>query len=530
MPPEGRPLDPARRPDGSAAAPLDLAIIGGGINGCGIARDAAGRGLSVLLCDKGDLGGGTSSASTKLIHGGLRYLEYYEFRLVREALQEREVLLRAAPHIIWPLRFVLPHHRGLRPFWFLRLGLFLYDHLGGRHLLPKTAVLSLRGDARGQVLQDSYTRGFEYSDCWVEDARLVVLNALDAAEHGADIRPRTRCVSAERSGRVWRLTLRPEGGAGADATAATTVVHARTLVNAAGPWVSTVLQDTVRINSAQSVRLVKGSHLVTRRLFDHDRCYIFQNSDGRIMFAIPYEGDFTLIGTTDLDYAGDPTGVAIDDDEIGYLLRETAAYLRTPIRREDVVWSYAGVRALYDDGASTAQQATRDYVLTTDGDGRDRPMLLSVFGGKITTYRRLAESALERLRPALDGMAGPWTRGRALPGGNFPVDGFDMLVAQLQWAYPFLDAGHARRLARLYGTRARELLGTARSRHDLGRAFGGDLSEREVDYLMRREFACTADDVLWRRTKLGLRLTPEEARDLASWMADNRDRMAPPAA
>ncbi|MBB4284546.1 glycerol-3-phosphate dehydrogenase [Roseospira goensis] len=535
MPPETAPISTAgptagpstpARPDGSATAPFDLAIVGGGINGCGIARDAAGRGLSVFLCDKGDLAGGTSSASTKLIHGGLRYLEYYEFRLVREALKEREVLLRAAPHIIWPLRFVLPHHRGLRPFWLLRLGLFLYDHLGGRRLLPGTTVLDLHNDPRGASLRDDYVRAFEYSDCWVEDSRLVTVNALDAVEHGAVVRPRTRCVSAERAGGLWRVTLRPADDDGGRPE----TVHARTLVNAAGPWVTTVLSEAVRANSVERVRLVKGSHIVTRKLYDHDRCYIFQNSDGRIMFAIPYERDFTLIGTTDLDFEGDPTDVAIDEAEVSYLMTEAAEYLRTPIRREDVCWTYAGVRPLYDDGAGQAQQATRDYVLTTDGDGRERPLLLSVFGGKITTYRRLAEAALEKLRPALPFMGPAWTRERALPGGNFPVDGFETLVAQLRWAYPFLESAHARRLARLYGTRARELLGTARSRRDLGRPFGADLYEREVDYLMRREFARTADDVLWRRTKLGLRLSAAEAADLAAWMADNGARMAPPAA
>jgi len=476
----------------------DLLVIGGGVNGGGIARDAAGRGLSVMLVEQGDLAGATSSASTKLIHGGLRYLEHYEFRLVREALLEREVLLRAAPHIVWPMRFVLPHHKGLRPWPLLRLGLFLYDHLGGRRILPPTRTLDLRRDPAGGPLKPRYRRAFEYSDCWVEDARLVVLNARDAADRGAEVRTRTRCVSARRDGALWRVAVHDL------ATDARWEVAARALVNAAGPWVAGVLGQVAGRNAVARVRLVKGSHIVTRRLFDHDRSYIFQNADGRICFAIPYEDDFTLIGTTDEEFTGDPAGVAISAAETDYLLASVSDYFRTPVARSDIVWSYAGVRPLFDDGASRAQEATRDYVLTREGETGEAP-LLSVFGGKITTYRRLAEAALQRLAPDLPGMAGPWTAAATLPGGDFPWDGADDLSQALRGRYPFLAAGEARRLVRRYGTRAATMLGDAAARGDLGRDFGAGLSEREVDWQMRQEWARTAEDVLWRRTKLGLR-------------------------
>src|SRR4051812_36305045 len=394
----------------------DLLVIGGGVNGCGIARDATGRGLSVTLAEKGDLAGATSSSSTKLIHGGLRYLEYREFRLVREALIEREVLLRAAPHIVWPLRFVLPHHEGLRPWPVLRLGLFLYDHLGGRRILPPTRGLDLRSDPAGAPLKPEYHRAFEYSDCWVEDARLVALNARDAADRGATVLTRTRCVSARREGGLWQATLRDE------ATGAVTEVAARGLVNAGGPWVTEVLGGVAGLNTPARVRLVKGSHIVTRKLYDHDRCYIFQNADGRICFAIPYEEDFTLIGTTDQEFTGDPADAAISEAETAYLCRAVSDYFRRPVTRADVVWSYAGVRPQYDDGASRAQEATRDYVLTLDAQQGEAP-LLSVFGGKITTYRRLAEAALAKLVPHFPQMRGPWTANARLPGGDFPWNG-----------------------------------------------------------------------------------------------------------
>ncbi|MDR6955271.1 glycerol-3-phosphate dehydrogenase [Ancylobacter sp. 3268] len=500
----------------------DLAVIGGGVNGCGIARDAAGRGASVVLFEQGDFAGATSSASTKLIHGGLRYLEHYEFRLVREALMEREVLWAMAPHIIRPLRFVLPHHDGLRPAWLLRLGLFLYDHLGGRKLLPATRTLDLTRDEAGRPLRAGYTRGFEYSDCWVEDSRLVVLNALDAAERGADIRPRCRVVSAEQAGDHWRIEVQGSGEEGG----ARETIRARVLVNAAGPWVHQVLAQVVRVNSPANVRLVQGSHIVVKKLYDHDRAYIFQNADGRIIFAIPYERDFTLIGTTDRDYKGAPHEVKASDEEIAYLCAAASEYFKAPVTPDQVVWTYSGVRPLYDDGASKAQEATRDYVLELEGgegNGAGLPPLLSVFGGKITTYRRLAEHAIEKLGPHLAVLAKPaWTRGAPLPGGDFAVGDQPRLVAQLKRAHPWLDEALARRLVIAYGTRALRLLDGARSQADLGRVFGADLTEAEVRYLMREEWARSADDVLWRRSKLGLRLSPEQKAALETFMADEQ--------
>ena len=490
-------------------APYDLAIIGGGVNGVGIARDAAGRGLSVLLVEQNDLASGTSSRSTKLIHGGLRYLEYYEFRLVRESLTEREVLLRSAPHIIHPLRFVLPHHAGLRPRWMLRAGLFLYDHLGGRRILPPTRSLDLRRDAAGAPLQPRYTRAFEYSDCQVDDSRLVVLCARDAAGRGAEICTRTRCTAARRADGLWQLSLQTSGQI-RDAAA-------RVLVNAAGPWVVHVLQDVVADNEPRRIRLVKGSHLVARRLFEHDRSYIFQNADGRICFAIPYHDDFTLIGTTDEDYVGDPAAVSITPEEEAYLLAAISDYFRRPVTSSDIVWRFAGVRSLQDDGASSAQKATRDYALDLKGE----PPLLSVFGGKITTFRRLAEAAMARLAPFFPGLRAAWTHAAPLPGGDFPPDGAPALRAELQRRYPFLAEPTARRLVRSYGTLAVDMLGDAQSAGDLGQGFGADLTEREVGWLIRTEWARTAEDVLWRRTKLGLRLSEREQSALAQWFADS---------
>nr|WP_294546069.1 glycerol-3-phosphate dehydrogenase [uncultured Rhodopila sp.] len=485
---------------------FDLAIIGGGINGCGIARDAAGRGWSVFLCERGDLGSGTSSASTKLIHGGLRYLEQYEFRLVREALKEREVLWGIAPHIVWPLRFVLPHHRRLRPAWLLRLGLFLYDHLGGRRRLPPASTLNLRSDPVGRVLKPAFARGFAYSDCWVEDSRLVVLNARDAADRGATIVSRTACVSAERADGFWSLDLR-------DAVTGTTrTVRARALVNAAGPWVAEVAGSVVRANVPAPIRLVQGSHVVVRKLYEHDAAYIFQNADGRIFFLIPYERDFTLIGTTDQDYKGDPSEVCISPGETDYLCRSTAEYLRVPITPDQVVWSYSGVRPLFDDGSADPKQATRDYVLQLDAPG-GAPALLTVFGGKITTYRRLAETALSMLQPHLPPAASRkpgWTGRTALPGGDFPMDGFEAVVATAAARYPFVPPATLRRLFRAYGTRADTIIGGAAAFTDLGRVLGADLTDAELRYLIGHEWARTAEDVVWRRSKLGLRLAPAE--------------------
>lgn len=497
----------------------DLFIIGGGINGCGIARDAAGRGLSVFLCEMNDLASGTSSWSTKLIHGGLRYLEYYEFRLVREALIEREVLWQIAPHIIKPLRFVLPHHDGLRPAWLLRLGLFFYDHLGGRRLLPPARTLDLTSEPAGEPLASGrFQRGFEYSDCFVDDARLVALNARDAADRGATIRTRTRATGIARRDGLLHVSLEDTMSGGAS------TVRARAVVNAAGPWVENVLARDAAIEKHAKVRLVQGSHIVVPKLFAHDRAYIFQNADGRIVFAIPYEGDFTLIGTTDRDYHGDPAEVKITQEEIAYLCASVSEYLSRPVKPDDIVWTYAGVRPLYDDGASEAKAATRDYVFELDViDGLP---LLSVFGGKITTYRRLSEEALERLTdflPEPSRAREGWTASQPLPGGDFAVNGVQRLADDLRRTWAFLTAPHALRLARSYGTRARELLGQAASAADLGRDFGATLTESEVRFAMTREWAVTADDMLWRRSKLGLRATPEQARDLEQWMAAHRE-------
>jgi glycerol-3-phosphate dehydrogenase len=490
----------------------DLAVIGGGINGCGIARDAAGRGASVILFEKDDLASATSSASTKLIHGGLRYLEHYEFRLVREALMERERLWAIAPHIIWPLRFVLPHHKGLRPAWLLRLGLFLYDHIGGRRKLPATRTLDLARDAAGRPLKDDGARAFEYSDCWVEDSRLVVLNAMDAAARGAAIHTRSRVVAADRDNGSWRVTTESDG--------VRKTVQAKALVNAAGPWVGDVLGGVVRSNTKAAVRMVQGSHIVVPRLYEHDRCYIFQNSDGRIIFAIPYERDFTLIGTTDRDFKGDPSGAKATPEEIDYLCAAASEYFREPVTPQSVVWTYSGVRPLYDDGASKAQEATRDYVLTLDAPEGQAP-LLSVFGGKITTYRRLAESALEKLAPhAAWAARSTWTVTGTLPGGDFPVDGFEARVDALAASHPWLARKTVTRLVRAYGTRASGILEGAASVDDLGRHFGADLYEREVRYLMRAEWAKRAADVLWRRSKLGLRFTASEQEALERFMAE----------
>jgi glycerol-3-phosphate dehydrogenase len=508
-------------PTGASPPTFDIAIIGGGINGCGIARDAAGRGWSVFLCEQGDLGGATSSASTKLIHGGLRYLEYREFGLVRKALREREVLWGIAPHIIWPLRFVLPYQKGLRPAWVLRLGLYLYDHLGGRRRLPPTRTLDLATDPAGLPLKPGFARAFEYSDCWVEDSRLVVLNARDAADRGAVIAPRTACVGAERVDGAWHISVEDAHGQ--------RTIRARTLINAAGPWVDRVLGMVLRGGARARTRLVKGSHIVVRRLFDHDRSYIFQNTDGRIFFAIPYEHDFTLIGTTDADYQGDPADVSVSSTEIAYLCHAASAYFRNEVTPDKVAWSYAGVRPLYDDGASEAQAATRDYVLDVDVSA-GAAALLTVFGGKITTYRKLAEAALARLQthlpPATANAAG-WTAAAPLPGGDFAD--FEAEVAASARRYPFLPDGTARRLVRAYGTRIADVIGPADSMAGLGRIIGADLTEAEIAYLISAEWAVTAADIVWRRTKLGLRLSAAELADLESTLLARRATSGQPA-
>lgn len=480
---------------------FDLMVIGGGLNGCGIARDAAGRGLSVAVCERGDLGGATSSASTKLVDGGLRYFEHSAFCLVREALKEREVLWGIAPHIIWPLRFVLPHHKGLRPAWLLRLGLFIYDHIGGRKLLPTTVTRRLEDG----ILKPDFTIGFEYSECWVEDSRLVVLNARDAAEHGAEIMPHTECVTATRADGLWSVSVR-----GLDGRARP--VHARALVNAAGPWVASVLADVVKATTSAKVRMVQSSHIVVPRLYAHDRSYIFQNADRRLFCAIPYERDFTLIGTSGQDYTGDPADVHATAPEIACLCKGASDYFAVAVRPDQVVWTYSGVRLLCDDGANTAQEAMRDTLLTMDAP-EGEAALLTVFGGQITTYRLLAEAALERLAPYLPPRTGAkpgWTAHAPLPGGDFDRFGFSALVETLCKGRPWLPPVTAARLARAYGTRATRIIDGAQSLSDLGEWFGADLSAAELRYLAREEWARTAADVVWRRSKLGLRLSPSQ--------------------
>lgn len=491
-------------------AAYDILVVGGGVNGAGIARDAAGRGYKVMLVEQNDLASATSSASTKLVHGGLRYLEYYEFRLVREALTERETLLRAAPHIIWPLRFVLPHHRGLRPRWMLRAGLFLYDHLGGREILRGAESFRLEGDPRGAPLKPEFEHGFEYSDCWVEDSRLVVLNAMDARERGAEILTRTRARAISAEDGLWRVELEGEGGVRS--------VAARALVNAAGPWVDTVLRAVLRRNEPPKfqLRLVKGSHIIVDRQYEGDHAYIFQNADKRVIFAIPYEQDFTLIGTTDLPYEGDPAAVAIEDSEIDYLCAAASEYFRKPVTRASLRRTYSGVRPLHDEGdAKNASAVTRDYAFDLSGT----PPMLSVYGGKITTFRRLAEHAMEKLVPMLGDRGAPWTASAPLPGGDIPNADFDAFLAGLAHDFAWMERKSLRRLARAYGTRVRKILDGARSVADLGEAFGGGLTAREIDYLKREEFARTSEDILWRRSKLALHLSRDEASRLAGLLS-----------
>lgn len=491
---------------------FDIFVIGGGINGCGIARDAVGRGYRVALAEMNDFGSGTSSGSTKLIHGGLRYLEHYEFRLVREALMEREVLWAMAPHIIWPMRFVLPFQKGgVRPAWLIRLGLFLYDHLGGRKLLPATKTLDMRRDPAGKPLKPFFSKAFEYSDGWVDDARLVVLNARDASDRGALILARTKVMSCRRERGRWSVEVEDQR------TGARRTFTAKMLVNASGPWVDQVLAGTMGQNANRQVRLVQGSHIVVKKKFEGTRAYFFQNPDNRIIFAIPYEQDYTLIGTTDRDFEGDPKNASISPEEIFYLCSAASEYFAEPVSSQDIVWTYSAVRPLYDDGASKAQEATRDYVLKVDAT--DATPLLNVFGGKLTTYRRLAEHALEKIAEEIGGKGSTWTATSRLPGGDFDVNGYQEQVAKLMAAHPFLGAAHAQRLVRAYGTAAFEMLRGAQSQNDLGRYFGGDLYGREVDWLMAHEWAHQAEDVIWRRTKQGLRLSADEVHVLEEYMA-----------
>ncbi|MDF2119961.1 glycerol-3-phosphate dehydrogenase [Roseiarcaceae bacterium H3SJ34-1] len=491
------------------ARTFDLLIVGGGVNGCGIARDAAGRGLDVCLIEMNDLASATSSASTKLIHGGLRYLETYEFALVREALAEREVLLTIAPHLVRPLRFVLPVLPGMRPAWLLRLGLLLYDYLYWRRTLPGTATLDLRRVGAGRPLRETMRRGFEYSDCRVDDARLVILNARDAADRRASIRPRTKLLDAKRQAGLWRARVETQQGEIEE-------IAARALVNAAGPWAGSLLGRIEGVDQSARIRLDQGSHIVVRRMFEGEQAYIFQNADGRIVFAIPYEGDFTLIGTTDREYRADPAKVHAGEDDIAYLIEAANLYFRQQLSREDVVWTYAGVRALLDDGASAAR-ATREYKLVVDA--ADGLPLLNVFGGKITAYRHLAEKALDQLKPFFPRMRrGPWTADEPLPGGDLPAGGLAALETALAARFSWLEPTLVARLARSYGTRVWALLGEAAGIEALGRHFGAGLYGLEVGWLMREEWAQTAEDVLWRRTKLGLRLSPQEAQNLELFM------------
>jgi glycerol-3-phosphate dehydrogenase len=491
--------------DVSMTETYDLLIVGGGINGTAIARDAAGRGLSVLLCEKDDLANHTSSASTKLIHGGLRYLEYYEFRLVRESLKEREVLLRSAPHIIWPLKFILPIDKGMRPAWLLRLGLFIYDYIGGRKTLPPTRSVNLHQGRHKGLLEPRLKKGFEYSDCWVEDSRLVVLNAVDARAKGAKIETRAEIKTLKEAGEYYHAEIHSGGHI--------TSVKAKAVVNAAGPWVDEVLNKVKPGKNEESLRLVKGSHIVTKKLYEGDHAYIFQNEDDRIIFAIPYEDDYTLIGTTDVPHETDPSAVSISDEEIHYLCECAAEYFETEITSEQVVWTYSGIRPLFDDKSEDASAVTRDYVLDISENTKGAP-LLSVYGGKITTSRKLAEHALEKLEPYFSSMKEAWTREAYIPGGDIPQGDYQAFIAGLYTQYSDIPQAYLRHLAQAYGTCVHTILSQGES---VGTIFGHVMSEAEAHYLVRAEFAKTTEDILWRRTKAGLHLTPEETLRFTDW-------------
>lgn len=489
----------------SEQAEIDLLVIGGGINGVGIARDAAGRGLSVALCEQGDLGQATSSASSKLLHGGLRYLEHREFKLVRESLSEREVLLHNASHIVKPMRFVTPHNRKVRPAWMLQAGLILYDRLAPDSSLPKSERLSLRAHAYGGPLASRLRTGFVYSDCWIDDARLVVLTALDAAKRGATILPRTRVVAAERHPDHWLAT-----------TSTGQTIRARAIVNAAGPWVPGVLRDVLQVDMPARLRLVKGSHIVVPRIHDGEQAYVLQNDDRRIVFVLPFESHYTLIGTTDVPYTGDPANVQISGSETEYLCDLVNAYFRAQISPADVVYAYSGVRSLFDDEAASASTVTRDYQLETDSDGG--APVLNVLGGKLTGYRLLSEQVIVQLA-AIFPEAGPdWTATAPLPGSNPGSPGFGSFLERVILEFPWLPAGLARDYARRYGTRMHKLLDGCTSVEQLGEEIGPDLFEREVRFLVDHEWAVTAEDILWRRTKLGLRQTPESTARLTAWL------------
>ena len=500
----------------------DVLVVGGGINGTGIGRDLAGRGWRVVLCEQDDLASHTSSSSTKLIHGGLRYLEYYEFSMVRKALQEREVLMRSAPHIIRPLRFVMPHDPSMRPAWMIRAGLFLYDHLARRDVLPGTASIDLREHELGRCLQPHLGRAFVYSDGWVDDARLVVLAALDAQARGAVIHTRTRCVAAQRRREGWEVTLQPQG-------AAPRQLRARALVNATGPWAESFLRCEARaaqgeLLATRSLRLIKGSHVVVPRRFTHDHAYLFQNPDKRIIFAIPYEGEFTLIGTTDVELHGEPGEARIDAEETKYLCEQASRYFKQPVRPSEVVWSYSGVRPLLDDASNDPSAVTRDYLLEANSEAAP---LLSIWGGKITTFRKLAEQAADQVGRMLGEVRKPWTGRAVLPGGDFsgwigpaqrPDTDFDRFLGAVRKRYPWLAEPSLRRMASAYGSSIDQVL--APSPAGMGAQVAPGLHEAELDYLRRREWAITADDVLWRRSKLGLHYTAQQRLDVADWMSE----------
>lgn len=494
---------------------VDLFVIGGGINGAGIARDAAGRGLSVVLCEKDDLAEGTSSRSGKLVHGGLRYLEYYEFRLVREALIEREVLMRNAPHIIWPMRFVLPHSPQDRPAWLVRLGLFLYDNLGGRKKLPGTRTLDLHRDPEGAAIKDAYHKGFEYSDCWVDDARLVILNAVDAAERGAMVMTRSPCVSARRDGQVWRITTRNT------VTGETQEFAAKLLVNAAGPWVTDVVNRVAGSNSPRNVRLVKGSHIIVPKFWKGENAYLVQNHDKRVIFINPYEHDKALIGTTDIAYDGRAEDVTADESEVQYLIDAVNRYFKEQLTRDDVLKTFSGVRPLFDDGQGNPSAVTRDYVFDIDETG-GAPML-NIFGGKITTFRELAERGLQKIKKFFPEMGGDWTENAPLPGGDMDRSDYEEFRNRMKQDYPWMPRELRRHYGRLYGTRIDRIVAGAKSLDGLGQHFGGALYEAEVAYLMANEWAQTAEDILWRRTKHRLHLTEEEQASFTKWFEKQRE-------
>ena len=494
---------------------VDLLIVGGGINGAGIAADAAGRNLSVVLCEQHDLAGATSSASSKLIHGGLRYLEHYEFRLVREALAEREVMLKKAPHIISPLRFCLPHQPHLRPAWMIRAGLFLYDHLGKREALPGSKSVKFSPQ---QALKEDITRGFEYSDCLVDDARLVVLNAISARENGANILNRTRCIRAKRVGDIWHVTLEH------CISKQRFLVHARALVNASGPWVGSFIESALKLAPARTTRLIKGSHIIVPRIYPQHQAYILQNEDQRIVFVIPYQQDFSLVGTTDVEFSGDPAKVAITAEEREYLIAVVNRYFKAQLDEKDVVASYAGVRPLCDDESNSPSAITRDYTLEVEDHLGGAP-LLSVFGGKITTYRKLAEAALARLSPYFEDMASPWTEKATLPGAEFDRNhknyavGFTAAFSQeLAHRYPWLPAALINRYCRTYGSLCLQFLRKKTALEQLGQHFGAGLYAVEVDYLINKEWAYSCEDILWRRTKLGLYFKPVQAQGLSDYL------------